>query len=315
MFTLNKKYILNNFKLPGTNILVMLNGEYQPQLSDQSNLQFANQTVTFSKNMKIETPIHLLFLTARDCHTMFNIIATEGSYTTIIEEHASLGEQIYTSDIKVNIDAKARSEIVHYKLQFENITKSTHRAETNINQETDSKIISCFINKGANITTDRLWVKLMGEKASYKVRGVNLLSDQQNMTCQICIEHLVPNCISSVLTKGIIDDRSVSNFDCRVIAHSNAVKTETHVLNKNLLLSEKAVVNTAPELEVYVDDVTCTHGATVGELDKEALFYLRSRGIAKNMAIKILTNAFIQEITTQFAQYSRYKIAAGLVYE
>ena len=313
MLNLDQNYITTKFSLPKTTILVVLDGVYQPQLSSSiANAIIGEKTLKIPKNTKINLPIHLLFFASQNCCNSFDIIAEEDSYTTIIEEHASLGDGQYTSEIKINITAKANSEIVHYKLQLENITQATHQNTINIDQATGSRIISNFINKGAKTSQDTLYIKLAGENAAIDIKGINLLRDHQNMNCHIKIEHQKPNCISNVLFKSVIDDQAINNFACRVIAHNGATKTETHVTNKNLLLSELATANTSPEMEVYVDDVICTHGATVGQLDAEALFYLRSRGITKNMAIAMLISAFVQEIVDQFAKYDRFKIAAEL---
>ena len=315
MLTLNKNYITTKFKLPDTSTLVILNGIHQPELSDAYiNSIFENQTLKIPKNTKIEQPIHLLFLTSQNYDSTLDIIAEKNSYATIIEEYSSLGDKTYTSNIKTNITAKDHSEIIQYKIQIENIEQSNHQTKTHINQEQNSKITSFFISKGAKTSSDTLHIKLAAENASYDIKGINLLCNTQTMSQQIKIEHLVPNCTSNVLFKSIVDDQATNNFDCRVIAHLNATKTETHVTNKNLLLSESATANTSPELEVYVDDVICTHGATVGQLDQEAIFYLRSRGITKDIAVKLLTAAFVQEITDQFIKFDRLKTTTDLAY-
>lgn len=309
MLKLDQNYITTKFSLPKTTILVVLDGVYQPQLSSSIvNVIIGEKTLKISKNTKLSFPIHLLFLASQNCYNFFDIIAEEDSYTTIIEEHASLGDGQYTSEIKTHITAKANSEIVHYKLQLGNITQATYLNTTDIDQATGSRITSAFINKGVKTAKDTLYVKLAGENAAIDIKGINLLRDHQNMSCHIKIEHQKPNCSSNVLFKSVVNDQATNNFACRVIAHSSATKTETHVTNKNLLLSELATANTSPEMEVYADDVICTHGATVGQLDAEALFYLRSRGITKNRAIAMLISAFVQEVADQFAKYDRFKI-------
>lgn len=310
---LNRNYITNRFKLPGAKALVILNGIYQPQLSaTEMAPRLKEQTLILPPNFRSEEPLHLLFLTSANCQGTLNIIAEKNSYTTIIEEHASLGEQPRSSSMKINLLAKESSEILHYKLQDENAVKSVSQLDTRINQEQHSKVISNVINKGAKTSVDILQVKFSGEQAYYRMQGIDLLAASQVMSHKIMIEHLVPACSSNVLLKTIISDQATCNFDCKAIAYPGAIKTETHVTNKNLLLSELATINTSPELEVYVDDVICTHAATSGQLDHEALFYLRSRGLAKNRAVKLLTYAFMQEIIDQFAKYSRLKITAGL---
>lgn len=306
MLTLNENYITSVFKLPGTSTIVILNGIYQPELSDpQPIVILKNQTLEIPENTQLEKPLHLLFLASQNYHCSFEITAKKSSYTTIIEEYASLGDSIHTNNIKTSIMAEEDSSITHYKLQTENISTADHQIKTTINQAQNSKISSFLISVGAKTATDTLHIKLSGKNASYSIKGINLLRDTQNTNLNLLVEHLAPNCSSNVLFKGIINDHATSNFDCRVVVHPGAIKTETHVTNKNLLLNKAATANTSPELEVYADDVICTHGATVGQLDQEAIFYLRSRGIEKNRAINLLTAAFTQEITDQFPKFDR----------
>lgn len=306
----NKNYILNNFKLPGTRTIVILDGVYSPDLSDQSSdLVIKNNELVISENIKIETPIHLIFLSQKNYESNFDITAEKNSRTNIIEEHIGFKDKPCSSAIKINVKAFAESTILYQKIKFENIENSKHKVETNISQETGSKLINTLLSKEVKSYKENLHIKLEGEGASYENKSITLLKDQQNVTNKIRIEHLTPGCSSNVLAKSIIDDNATNNFDCRVIAHPNATNTKTHVTNKNLLLSDKATANTAPELEIYVDDVICTHGATVGQLDEDALFYLRSRGIEKENATKILQEAFIKEITDEILTFDRFKSA------
>ncbi len=314
MLNLDKNYI-NKFKLPNTDTRVILNGVYQPELSDKcDNLIFNQQTLKIPSNTKTEKPIHLLFLTSQNCDYSIDIIAEENCRFTLLEEHASTKNHPYNNNIKIKKKKKNNSEITYYKLQAENDV-ATHNAQTTIKQEQNSKINSGFIGKGAKISQDVLCVELTEKNASYNAIGIIALHDTQTLNYQIRIEHLAPNCTSNILFKGLIKDKAVGDFNCLVVTHPNAVKTETHVTNKNLLLSELATMNTAPALETYADDVICTHGATVGQLDQEALFYLRSRGLSENKATELLTMAFIQEIIDQFAKFYQPKITLDTAYE
>jgi Fe-S cluster assembly protein SufD len=313
MFLLNKNYILNNFKLPDTDIIVVLNGEYQLQLSSKISLKINKQALVIPDNVTVKAPIHLLFIASKNCHALFNISVGVNSCITIIEEHASFDRQNYFSKIEINVDAKAKSEIAYYKLQFANSVQSNYQLTTKIIQNTNSKITYLFINKGSFLTTDDLCVKFIGERASYKMRGICLSADKQIITHRFRFEHLMPNCISNILTKGVIDNESIYNFNCRIIIHDAAIKTEARVLNNNLLLSEQAIINSSPEMETIVEDAICTHGVTVGELDQKSLFYLRTRGITKDLAIKILIQAFVQEIAERFILYPRYQSIIGFI--
>jgi Fe-S cluster assembly protein SufD len=306
---------LNKFKSSDINTFVILEGLYQSELSDGcDDLVFDKQTLNIPKNSKLEKPIHLLFITSQDCDQTINIIAEENSSFAMIEEHTSLENHKHTNNIKIKITAKKNSSITYYKLQNEN-NNATHNAKTNIRQEQNSKVISGFIGKGAKSAQDNLKIELAEENASYNAIGIISLNNNQRLNHKTRIEHLAPNCTSNILFKGIIDDKATGTFDCLVVAHSDAIKTETHVTNKNLLLSDSATMNSSPELEIYTDDVICTHGATVGQLDQEALFYLRSHGLSENTATSLLTSAFVQEIVDQFAEYCKKKITLGVNYE
>jgi len=310
---LNKNFIADNFKLPDTDLMVILNGIYQPTISKiNSNLTYKNKTLTIAKNSKNKIPLHLLFLTTEDHHNIFDIVAEENSYLHIIEEQASFENGAYTSKIETNIVMQNGSEILYQKFQLENSSQSQQQVKTIIHQEKNSNFKTTLICKDPKSSKEHSHIKLLGENASYDHKSISLLKDNQTATNQICIEHLKPNCTSNVLAKSIVDDSAINNFECRVVAHLDAIKTEAHVTNKNLLLSKKATANSAPELEIYVDDVICTHGSTMGQLDMDALFYLRSRGISKDNATKILTDGFVQEITDEILKYDRFKIASGL---
>lgn len=310
----SKKNYISKLKIPNTNTLVIFNGIYQSDLSDQHEGLVINQQTLKLTNSKLEKPIHLLFLNSKNSEHTFSIIAEENSHVTLIEEHDSLKQNAYSNNIKINILAKNSSEIIYYKLQTEN-NNTIHNAQTEITLKQNSKFVSNFIGKGAKTSHDILHVKLTEEHSNYDALGIISLHNTQTLNYQMHIEHLVPNCTSNLLFKGIIDDKATGTFDCLVTAHPNAIKTETHVTNKNLLLSETATMNTSPQLEIYADDVICTHGATVGQLDQEALFYLRSRGLAENSAIQLLTAAFTQEIVDKFASFCKQKISQGAVYE
>ena len=193
MPNLDKNYI-NKLKLPNTSTLVILNGVYQPELSDKcDDLIFDQQTLKISSNAKIEKPIHLLFLTSQNYDYSIAIIAEENCRFTLLEEHASTKNQPYNNSIKINILAKNNSEITYYKLQAENST-ATHNAQTTIKQEQNSKINSGFIGKGAKLSQDVLRVELTGKNASYNAIGIIALHDTQTLNYQIRIEHRAPNC-------------------------------------------------------------------------------------------------------------------------
>lgn len=133
--------------------------------------------------------------------------------------------------------------------------------------------------------------------AAVDIRGLYQLNEKQSVDIQATMNHFVPHCESKQIWKGVLRDSAKAKFDGKIIVHPDAQKTIANLSNKNLLLSKTAEVNTKPTLEIFADDVRCTHGATVGFLDSQALFYLRSRGIEKNEAHQMLVDAFVTEIT------------------
>lgn len=132
--------------------------------------------------------------------------------------------------------------------------------------------------------------------ATVDIRGLYQLNEKQTVDIQTTMNHLVPHCESKQIWKGVLRDSAKAKFDGKIIVHPDAQKTVANLSNKNLLLSKTAEVNTKPTLEIYADDVRCTHGATVGFLDNQALFYLRSRGIEESLAHQMLVDAFVAEI-------------------
>lgn len=313
---LDKKYINSKFKLSDTNTIVILDGKLQIELSDNIPCVYIdNLSLKIPKNHSAEKPIHLLFINSQNYNFVFNIISETNSRSTIIEEHLDLNNDEYTSNIDLNITVKNNSSIKHYKLQTQGILNSRHQAKSIITQFENSNFDTTLINRGSYNCTESLHIILTEQKANFNAQGINTLCNDQKTTQKLLIEHKAPKCTSNVLFKGIVDNQATNTFDCLAKVDKDAIKTETHVTNKNLLLSESATANTSPELEIYADDVICTHGTTVGQLESEAIFYLRSRGLTKNSAEKLLTKAFVQEITEQFPKYDRLKFATKLTYE
>lgn len=314
MKTIDNNYI-NKLRLPNTSTIVVVNGAFQKELSDQCiGVEYQQQTIKIASSTTIAKPIHILFLVTQDCNYTVDITAEPNSCFTLITEHAELVSHSCSHNVKINITAKDSSRITYYRLPNTN-TFVCHNTKTTIKQEQNSKVNSGFIGKGSINLNEALEVKLNGEYANYNSIGIISLNDSQRLSYQAHIEHIAPNCTSNVSFKGVVTDKATGTFDCLVLVHPQATKTQTHVTNKNMLLADTATMNTSPQLEIYTDDITCTHGATVGQLDQEALFYLRSRGLAIDTATKLLVKAFTQEIVDQFAACCQPKINLDTAYE
>jgi Fe-S cluster assembly protein SufD len=166
-------------------------------------------------------------------------------------------------------------------------------------QGRDSNLKAHSLSLGGSIVRNDVHVTLNDQGADCILNGLYVTKGRQHVDNHTSIDHAMPNCTSRELYKGILDDKSSGVFTGRIMVRKGAQKTNAKQVNKNLLLSESALVNTKPQLEIFADDVKCTHGATIGRLDDEALFYLRSRGIEESSARTLLTYAFATEILSE----------------
>jgi Fe-S cluster assembly protein SufD len=183
----------------------------------------------------------------------------------------------------------------HYKLQEEQIG-SLHVATTNVFLNESSRFVSHYFSFGAALSRNELNCMLAGEDIECTLNGLYMPTGEQLMDCRTRIDHAKSNCRSNELFKGILDDKSKGVFNGKIYVHPHAQKTNAIQSNQAILLSDDAVIDTKPQLEIYADDVRCTHGATVGELDSQALNYLRSRGIPLKLARAMLIFAFANDI-------------------
>jgi Fe-S cluster assembly protein SufD len=166
----------------------------------------------------------------------------------------------------------------------------------NFQQERSSSVTTHTIALGSVLDREDVTTVLRGEGAESLLHGLYVISGQQHVDNHTVIDHAKPHCSSRELYKGILDGSSSGVFNGKIIVRKDAQKTDSKQSNKNLLLSEDAVINTKPQLEIYADDVKCTHGATIGQIDQEAVFYLRSRGIGLEEARALLTQAFASDV-------------------
>jgi len=310
--------ILKQFTIPNTNIAVISHGLFNKKLSNPEITKFIHDNdLIIPKNIKIMKPIHLLFLHYEDkIYIDYNIIIGDFSSVTIIEEHIVLNQYESHHEMNIRINTLPKSILVYYKFQCSlNKGNSNFKTTTFIEQHQESKILNYVINYGADKIQDNTIVKLIDTRSYFGTKVLNFMQHMQNYNNKISIEHLISDCASDILVKSIVNDNAIFNFDGRVIVNKNAINTNTHMINKNLLLSIAAKINTTPALEVYIDNVVCTHSATTGYLDPVALFYCRSRGISQNAAMNILIFSFMNEIMEHFAKFQRLWNLVGLTYE
>lgn len=248
----------------------------------------------------IEQPIHLLFVstTTEDAivsHPRNLIVAKGDSQATIIESYVGLdGANNFTNAI-TEIALAENASLDHCKLQQESVG-TFHIAATHVHQAADSRFSSHYFSFGGRLVRNEVNPVLDAEGCECRLGGLYVASVRQHTDNRTRIEHKKPHCNSFELYKGILDGHAKGVFNGKIYVYQDAQKTDAKQSNQVLLLSDDAVIDTKPQLEIYADDVKCTHGATVGQLDEQAMFYLRSRGIPHGLARSLLIYAFGNEI-------------------
>jgi Fe-S cluster assembly protein SufD len=245
----------------------------------------------------VEQPIHLLFFSEGEgvSHPRNLIVTARHSRATVIESYVSLGNSAYFTNSVTEISLGEGSHLDHYKLQRES-ESAFHVGTVQVRQARDSQLHSFSLAVGGSLARTNIYTALDGDAATCTLNGLYLTDGAQHVDNQTSIEHIAPNCPSHELYKGVLDGRSHGVFNGKVYVHPEAQKTDGKQSNNNLLLSPTARVDTKPQLEIFADDVKCTHGATVGRLDELAMFYLNSRGIGPETARILLTYAFAADV-------------------
>lgn len=249
-------------------------------------------------NANVDGPIHLLFISTGESQaTITNprnlVLARKGSRVRVVETYAGSGT--YLSNPVTELIAEPSAGITHYKVIRES-PESFHVSTLAVRQERDSTVTSSAITLGGGLVRNEIVVLLGGEGSSVTLDGLYVTSGTQHVDNQTVIDHQKPHCTSAEHYKGILDGRSRGIFDGKIIVRKDAQKTSSRQTNNNLILSESATVDTKPQLEINNDDVKCSHGSTIGRLDDDALFYLRTRGLDEDQARALLTYAFASEI-------------------
>jgi Fe-S cluster assembly protein SufD len=245
----------------------------------------------------VEQPIHLLFFSDGEgvTHPRNLIVTGRHSRATVIESYVSLGNSAYFTNAVTEISLGEGSHLDHYKLQRES-ESAFHVGTVQVREERNSQLHSFSLAVGGSLARTNIYTSLDGDAATCTLNGLYLTDGSQHVDNQTSIEHIAPNCPSHELYKGVLDGRSHGVFNGKVYVHPEAQKTDGKQSNNNLLLSPTARVDTKPQLEIFADDVKCTHGATVGRLDELAMFYLNSRGIGPETARILLTYAFAADV-------------------
>ena len=228
-------------------------------------------------------------------HPRTLIVAEAGSRATIVESYVGTGRGVYFTNAVTEMILGEGAVIEHYKIQTETL-ESYHVAVSDARLARDSALTSYSVSIGGALVRNDLNALLDAEGADCTLNGLFLAGDAQLVDNHTTIDHAKPRCTSRELYKGVLDGRSRGVFDGRIIVRQDAQKTDARQTNRNLLLSEEALIDTKPQLEILNDDVKCSHAATIGRLDENALFYLRSRGIDHRSARDMLMRAFASDV-------------------
>ena len=224
------------------------------------------------------------------------IIADKNSKVEIIERHQSLKDHSVVTNSLTEIYAEKNAFIDYYKIQND-LNTATLIDNTFISQQRDSNVSVHTFSFGRKLTRNNLNFYQKGENIQSTLKGITILESNQHVDHNTLVNHEQPNCESHQDYKGIFSDRSVGVFNGKIMVKKIAQKTNAFQQNNNILIDNNSKVNTKPQLEIWADDVKCSHGCTVGQLDDDALFYLMSRGISRKDAISLLLSAFSTDIT------------------
>ena len=256
------------------------------------------------EGIEVSEPIHLLFLTSGGerpvmSHPRNVIVAGEGSRVTVVERYAGFSDGGCLVNAVTDIAAGDGATVVHYRIQ-EDGADAYHIASLRARQGAGSRFAAHSVSLGARLSRSDVHAVLDGEGAACLLNGLYLGNGEQHVDHFTTIDHAKPEGSSREYYRGILDGRSRGVFRGRVIVRKDAQKTDARQANGNLLLSREAEADSRPQLEIHADDVKCTHGATVGPLDEEKVFYIRSRGIDDSSARGLLSYAFAADILRRF---------------
>ena len=264
------------------------------------NTAFLNQGVFvhFAKGAALKAPLHLLFVAAGQdvaAHPRVLIVAESGAEGSVIEDYVAHGEVAGLTNAVTEIAVAANALLRHIKLQRES-GKAFHIGSSAVTLGKDARFVSQAVTLGARLSRNNLTIRQQGEGIEVAIDGLALIAGRQLADTHTLIDHLKPHGRCEQVHKTIVGGGAHAVFNGKVFVREGAQLTDSSQQSRNLLLSDKARVDTKPQLEIFADDVKCAHGAAVGQLDPEHLFYLKSRGLSERAARNLLTYAFGAEI-------------------
>jgi Fe-S cluster assembly protein SufD len=262
------------------------------------NTAFANEGayIYIPKNVEVDKPIQIInFATGTESASLLQprnlVVVGENSHVQIIERHQSLSGEPVLSNAVTEIFAEKRANVDYYKIQNDH-SEASIVDNTFVAQERDTVCSVHTFSFGGKIVRNNLNFFQNGEHVDSILKGITILENKQHVDHHTLVHHIAPNCESHQDYKGIYNDRSTGVFNGKVIVDKEAQKTNAYQQNNNVLVSDKATVNAKPQLEIFADDVKCSHGCTIGQLDEQAMFYMQQRGIPSKEAKALLMYAF-----------------------
>jgi len=256
--------------------------------------------INIPKHQEAQKPIEIInFSTGNEAAILLQprnlIVVGENAQVQIIERHQSLSENEVLTNSVTEIFAEKRAILDYYKIQTDRNTASLIDS-TYISQNRDSNCKMHTFSFGGKLTRNNLNFYQNGEHCNSTLKGITILENKQHVDHNTLVHHIAPNCESHQDYKGIFADASTGVFNGKVVVEKDAQKTDAFQQNNNILIDDKATINAKPQLEIFADDVKCSHGCTIGQLNEDALFYMRSRGIAKKEARALLMYAFANTV-------------------
>jgi Fe-S cluster assembly protein SufD len=257
--------------------------------------------INIPKSKVIDKPIEIIyFSTGTEAALMVQprnlVIVGENAHVQIVERHQSLNSNPVLTNSVTEIFAQKRAIVDYYKIQND-VQTANLIDNTYIAQKQESRVAVHTFSFGGNITRNNLNFYHQGERIDSTLKGVTLIGDKQHVDHYTLVQHATPNCESHQNYKTILNDSATGVFNGKIFVEKEAQKTDAFQQNNNILIGDKATINAKPQLEIFADDVKCSHGCTIGQLDESAMFYMQQRGIPKKEAKALLMYAFTSEVT------------------
>lgn len=280
-------------------------GASRPMMALNTALMTDGFVLLVEEGVVLEEPIDVVFIgAATDQPLAFHprnlMVLAPGSQATVLEHHAGQGEGATFSNLATEVLIGRNATLRHYRRQEEALS-AFHLSSSHLRLERDASYDSFVLSTGAALSRNEVMVELLGEGAECHLNGAYLMRGKQHCDTTTLVEHKAVHTTCREMFRGVLDDEARAVFQGKIVVEPGAQKADGHQLCQTLMLSDKAEIDAKPELEIYADDVKCSHGATAGELDETALFYLRSRGIPEARARHILIESFLGEAVQQIA--------------